>query len=158
MPAVLKTAVPQGTESSNLSASAILYEAYMIPEEHKQAVITAGIQFIRAITESYGSEDGMKLWNSITETLDPSVKGEIFFAIMTGEYQNTIHIHGITTRDNFKKVSAIKELRDLTGVGLIGAKCLIAEVEAGRSIDVKCKPEQRLGAIRMFEWCGLKVQ
>ena len=67
----------------------------MIPEEHKAAIITSGISFLRSITEAYGSDEGMKLWDAIADTLDPSVKGEIFFAILRGEYQDHIILKGV---------------------------------------------------------------
>jgi len=55
----------------------------MIPVEHKEDVIQSGINFMRAITSAYGTDEGIKLWDTIANTLDTDVKGEIFFAMLT---------------------------------------------------------------------------
>jgi hypothetical protein len=45
----------------------------MIPSEHKAEIITTGINFMRAITEAYGSDEGMRLWDTIATTLDSDI-------------------------------------------------------------------------------------
>ena len=65
-----------------------------IPVEHKEAIVGSGLEFMRSITSCYGSEEGMKLWEVIAGTLDPSVKGEIFFAMITGEYNSNLRVSG----------------------------------------------------------------
>ena len=65
----------------------------MIPAEHKAEIIQSGMNFMRAITEVYGTDEGMKLWDTIASTLDPDIKGQIFFAMLTGEYNNIITIN-----------------------------------------------------------------
>ena len=59
-----------------------------LPEEHKTAIISNGLHFMRAITEAYGADKGMELWDTIASTLDPDVKGQIFFAMITGNYND----------------------------------------------------------------------
>ena len=63
-----------------------------IPAEHRHDIIQSGIDFLRSITEAYGSEEGMKLWDNIAGTLDPDVKGSIFFAMITGNHVVFIRI------------------------------------------------------------------
>ena len=64
----------------------------MIPAEHKEDIIQSGINFMRVITEAYGTDEGMKLWDTIATTLDPDVKGQIFFAMLTGDYNGIINV------------------------------------------------------------------
>ena len=92
-----------------------------IPEGHKERIVASGINFMRNITEAYGAEDGMKLWSQIASVLDPDVKGQIFFALLTGESGSRITIRDYE-RNNTNKVSIIKAIRTVTGLGLKEAK------------------------------------
>jgi len=93
----------------------------MIPHEHKEEVIQSGISFLRSITLAFGSETGMELWDTISTTLDPDVKGAIFFAMLTGESGSRITVRDYE-RNNTNKVSIIKAIREVTGLGLKEAK------------------------------------
>ena len=92
-----------------------------IPAGHKERIVTSGINFMRDITEAYGAEDGMKLWGQIASVLDPDVKGQIFFALLTGESGSRVTIRDYE-RTNTNKVSIIKAIRTVTGLGLKEAK------------------------------------
>ncbi len=94
----------------------------MIPEEHKTAIISNGLHFMRAITEAYGSEKGMELWENITSVLDPEVKGQIFFAMITGTYNDRIEIRGVTLTGQNNAVACIKAIRQYSGLGLKESK------------------------------------
>ena len=98
----------------------------MIPEEHKSRVIQDGICLIQSITECYGAETGMELWSKIAEVLDPSVKGEIFFAMLTGQVggKMRVSISAETKLNQYHhyKISMIKVLRTATGMTLKDAK------------------------------------
>ena len=92
----------------------------MIPAEHKETIISAGIEFMRSITECYGNEKGMKLWDDIASTLGNEIKGEIFFAMISGEYTTKLKVSG-TVND---RIASIKAIRAYTGLGLKEAKDL----------------------------------
>ena len=95
----------------------------MIPHEHKDEIISSGISFLRSITLAYGSETGMELWDTIATTLDPDVKGQIFFAMLTGESGNRITIRDYDHASHGgNKVTIIKAIREVTGLGLKDAK------------------------------------
>ena len=89
-------------------------------QEHEAAIISNGLHFLRSITECYGAEKGMELWEQITDVLDPEVKGQIFFAMITGEYNDRITLKGVMGTNN--AVACIKEVRNWTGLGLKEAK------------------------------------
>ena len=76
---------------------------------------------MRSITEAYGAEEGMALWDTIASTLDPDVKGKIFFAMLTGEAGNMITIKDYD-RKLANKVAIIRTVRGITGFGLKDAK------------------------------------
>ena len=96
----------------------------MIPEDHKTAVISNGLHFMRSITEAYGADEGLKLWDTIASTLDPDVKGQIFMAMVTGNYNDRIHLKGLHPYGQENAVACIKAIRewDKRGLGLKEAK------------------------------------
>jgi len=94
----------------------------MIPEEHKTSLITNGLHFMRAITEAYGADKGLELWEQITSVLEPDVKGQIFFAMITGQYNDRILLKGIGAVGSANAVACIKELRTWSGLGLKDSK------------------------------------
>jgi hypothetical protein len=93
-----------------------------IPEDHKTAIITNGLHFMRSITEAYGADKGMELWDTITSALDPDIKGQIFFAMITGTYNDRVHLKGLGDLAVTNGVSCIKEIRTWSGLGLKESK------------------------------------
>jgi len=113
----------------------------MIPAEYKVDVIQSGINFMRSITEAYGTDEGMKLWDNIASVLDPDVKGQIFFAMLTGEYNSIITVSGFQPGSN--RVAMIKSIRTVTGLGLKEAKDLSDTLASGVAIKLECDPKRR---------------
>ena len=111
----------------------------MIPAEFKQDVIQSGINFMRSITEAFGTDEGMKLWDTIADTLDPDIKGQIFFALLTGEYNGVVVLTGSVASAN--KIALIKAVRSVTGMGLKEAKDVCNNLWSGTpqklNIDAK---------------------
>lgn len=112
----------------------------MIPENHNDAVISTGLHFMRAITEAYGTDEGLRLWDTIAGTLDPDVKGQIFFAMITGTHNDTILLSSVYAGADV--VSCIKEIRVWTGYGLKEAKDTLDSVRAKRAVKIKVKPAE----------------
>lgn len=129
----------------------------MIPEENKTDIIQSGINFIRSITEAYGSEEGMKLWETIADTIDPSIKGHIFFAMLTGEYNSIINIHKADVHTN--KVTLIKALRsvDKRRLPLKIAKDMCDSLLCGNTIRVEVEPNTRNSALLQLRLAGFTV-
>jgi len=107
----------------------------MIPEDHKTAVISNGMHFMRSITEAYGAEEGLRLWETIANTLDGDVKGQIFMAMITGNYNDRVLLKGLFPQAQVNAVSCIKAIRewDKRGLGLKEAKDMYDRVAGGRS-------------------------
>jgi hypothetical protein len=128
----------------------------MIPEGHKSNVISSGITFMRSITEAYGSEDGLKLWDAIANTLDPDVKGAIFFALITGDYQGEIIARGFSSpMQNY--VECIKAIRSYTGWGLKEAKEAADLIRDGVKQTLTVSTDKRNEAIMAFRRLGFLV-
>ena len=94
----------------------------MIPEEHKTAIISNGLHFMRSITEAYGADEGLVLWETITNAIDPDIKGQIFFAMITGTYNDRVHLKGLGRMAQNNAVACIREIRMWSGMGLKESK------------------------------------
>lgn len=136
----------------------------MMPEEHKTAIISNGLHFMRSITECYGSEKGMELWEKIADTLDPEVKGQIFFAMITGTYNDKIEIRGVGSAGQNNAVACIKAIRQYSGLGLKEAKDVYDRLRqsaiyegASRPEFIKVKPENYHAALSSLRNAGLTV-
>jgi len=127
----------------------------MIPEGHKAEVISNGLHFIRAITEAYGADEGMRLWDTIASTLDPDLKGEMFFAMIGGQYNNRIRVNGVTPGSN--KIAVIKAIRSVSGLGLKEAKDMSDHIEVGKKVALEVEPTTYANSLRELRAAGLHV-
>lgn len=129
----------------------------MIPAEHKEDIIQSGINFMRSITEAYGTDEGMKLWDAIATTLDPDVKGQIFFAMLTGDYNGVISI--ASAQAGSDRVWRIKAIRSVTkpSLGLKEAKDLSDLLDAGKTIKLNIDPKNRTMALSELRNAGFHV-
>lgn len=128
-----------------------------LPEEHKVSIIASGLRFMRDITEAYGSEEGLALWEKIASVLDPDVKGQIFFAMITGEYNTRITIRG--TQRYADKVTLIKTIRnvDKRGIGFKEAKDMVELAVDGQNQIVEVEPTIYVSAVRELTNSGFIV-
>lgn len=84
-----------------------------------EEVVFDGIRLLESLTRHYGSEKGIEVWEKLGEALGQEVKGQVFFAMLTGESSNRVRIdRGTCTQP----VAAIKAIRAGTGYGLKEAK------------------------------------
>lgn len=129
----------------------------MIPEQYKKDILQNGIVFMRTITEAYGSEEGMKLWDAMASVLDPDIKGEIFFALLTGEYDNVITIN--SCNPNSDRVLRIKTIRNVTvpRLGLKEAKDLSDMLDLGYPIKLNIDTSQRQYCLAELRAAGFNV-
>lgn len=127
----------------------------MIPVEYKQDVIQSGLNFMRSITEAFGTDEGMKLWDTIANTLDPDVKGQIFFALLTGEYNGIVTLTGAMQSAN--RVALIKAVRSVTGMGLKEAKDVCDRLWEGKPQKLNVEPKNRNLALRELRDAGFYV-
>jgi len=113
-----------------------------VSDEHMDAIVSDGISFIRSITTAYGSETGMELWDTIANTLDPDVKGKIFFAMLTGTHEDRVTLSGAVAGSN--KIACIKIIRQYTGMGLTESKQAYEEAgDYGQKVSLKVNPKER---------------
>lgn len=137
----------------------------MMPEEHEAAIISNGLHFIRAITDCYGAEKGMELWEQITSVLDPDVKGKIFFAMLTGAYNDQIKLKSLTLSGQNNAVACIKEIRQWTGMGLKESKDVYDRLRNNhgdpfsslKPETITIKPEEHSKAVSGLRMVGFMI-
>jgi ribosomal protein L7/L12 len=82
-------------------------------------VITDGIRFLQSLTQHYGAERGMEVWEKLGEVMGPEIKGQVFFSMLTGETPTQVRIRAGSCTE---AVAAIKAIRNATKMGLKEAK------------------------------------
>ena len=91
-------------------------------EELPQELIHDGIRFLRTLTEVYGVEEGMQMWNKMGDVIGPNLHGQIFFAMLGGNSGRAINLTASTADRNGNAIPVIKCIRTYTGFGLKEAK------------------------------------
>jgi hypothetical protein len=127
----------------------------MITDEHMDAIVSDGIAFMRSITTAYGSDTGMELWNTIANTLDPDVKGKIFFALLTGTHEDRVTLSGAVAGTN--KIACIKIIRQYTGMGVPESKNAYESAGFGEKVIVKVNSKYRREMIDELRLNGMIV-
>jgi hypothetical protein len=128
----------------------------MVTDEHMDAIVSDGIAFIRSITTAYGSDTGMELWDIIANTLDPDVKGKIFFAMLTGSHEDRVTLSGAVAGSN--KIACIKYIRQYTGMSLTEAKNAYESAgDFGQKVSLKVNPKYRREMIDDLRQNGMVV-
>jgi hypothetical protein len=129
-----------------------------LPESSQSDLIDTGLSFIRAVTDAYGSDTGMQLWDTIASTLDPEIKGQTFFSMLTGANLNNLTLASSTSKSRGQYVEFIKNVRIATGIGLKEAKDICDLVEAGRPQKITLiNPVDRNSVKRNLVNMGVKI-
>ena len=128
----------------------------MIPESERANIVMSSIVFIRAVTKAYGSEEGMELWSRIAEVLDPAIKGEVFKAMITGEFNGIITVSGID-QQRFKKIDFVKLIRsvDKRGLTLKEALNVTNRLEEGLPFGIEVSESNRQDIILQLQSLGV---
>jgi len=125
-----------------------------IDDDSRRRVIEDAIQLMSTITEAFGAEEGLVIWDKVSAAFGESAKADMFFAMVT---QGTDGINRTVRVDSYpadKKVTFIKLIREFTGLGLKEAKDLsegnfpITFRVKGNEIR-KCRDELRSHGIRL---------
>lgn len=85
-------------------------------------LISDGIQFVKSLTDYYGPEKGMEVWNAMGESMGQTVHRKVFMAMLMGQSTMTVRFMAGDVRNRGNFVAAIKCVRTYTGFGLKEAK------------------------------------
>lgn len=56
--------------------------------DERDQLIQSSVTFMQTVSEIYGPEKGMELWTTIADTIDTNLKGEVFMAMLSGQYRS----------------------------------------------------------------------
>lgn len=109
------------------------------PESQMGFLEEASAYFLRAIKQHYTRDTAVEVMEALTPILGKDWKGMVIFGIMSNKYQGirSIRIQRTLTQQLVKKINAIKEVRGLSGLGLIEAKNLVEQAyDAAQTITI----------------------
>lgn len=118
----------------------------MLSTDQKAELVSASIAFMQTVAELYGAEKGQELWTAIADTIDPDLKGEVFMAMLTGNYrQDKVHVRNPFLGPIGNKVALIKCIRnyDRRGLSLKDAKDIADRLDTGGLEILEVRPEIR---------------
>lgn len=118
----------------------------MLTTDQKEELVSGSIAFMQVVSEIYGAEKGQDLWATIADTIDPDLKGEVFMAMLTGNYrQDKIHVRNPFLGPISDKVALIKCIRnyDRRNLGLKEAKDIADRLDTGGREILEVRPEIR---------------
>lgn len=118
-------------------------------------VVRSARNFIQSLCETYGTEKGLAVWDYIRKGLGDEIAGDIFLGMLTNSGEVTVSTLGR------EFISAIKEVRSLTGWSLKEAKdfCDSVRDSGPRRIDVTGYTHDRVDVfVRNMKNLGCTVE
>ena len=129
-----------------------------LSEQQSDAIIGSGLELMKAITEAFGPEDGLKTWEVFAETMGNDFKHAIFMAMLTGKSAGFVSIFGdkhmIT---NVNKIETIKVIRSATGWGLKESKDFVDDLFLGTIKNLKVKFGSRSPLLQDLAKLGIRA-
>ena len=105
-----------------------------LADKQKNELLRKSHDLMISITEIWGAERGMELWESIADSLGPEIKGDLFFAMITGKGIGPVHLISINSA---RCVDIIRLIRAQTGLGLKEAKDIYDHVRDKGPADIE---------------------
>lgn len=107
-------------------------------------VVSDAILFLRSLTDHYGPDRGMDVWNAMGEAMGKELKGKVFFSMLTnnapGRVKFSIDAAPTASAPSSympNAVSCIKAIRAAAGVGLKEAKDHY-DASKTRTVQIDC--------------------
>lgn len=128
-----------------------------VDAEATNAVVRDCLTLLRTITDVHGSEEGMKLWDTIADTLGPAIKGKVFFAMITGNHGDSVTL--VDRMDYSNNVECIKLIRQYTGLGLRESKQAYEKAgDRGATVTLTVDSKDRTNMISALRQYGMVVR
>lgn len=87
-----------------------------------EQLISDGLQFVKSLTDYYGPEKGMEVWNSFGDVMGKTIQHKVFMEMLMGKSFMTITFAAGNANNGGNAVPVIKCIRQYTGYGLKEAK------------------------------------
>lgn len=129
----------------------------MIKEAYKDELIQSAIQFMRSIVNAYGTDEGMKLYETICGTLDKDISQKVFMAMITGEYNYQIICNGFSRESDVVRMIKMIRTVDRRRLTLVEAKDMMDELRNFNPIKIEVDPNKRSEYIQDLRSVGFFV-
>jgi ribosomal protein L7/L12 len=93
------------------------------PDQLYTQLIEDSIRFMKTISEYYGVDQGMGVWQKISEHMGDDIKADIFMTMLQGDGHDSITLFRYQNT-SVSAIAVIKLIRSATGCGLKEAKDL----------------------------------
>lgn len=103
-------------------------------------LIHDGIRFLRTMTEFYGMDEGMAIWDKMGDAIPANLRGQIFMAMLCGTTGKHINISAGRAGATGNAIAIIRCIRENTRLGLKEAKDIWDESRM-RTVSVVCDPK-----------------
>ena len=133
----------------------------MLDKKHKQRVIESAVIFMRAINEAYGYGIGSNLYDTIVSTLDPEIKGEVFFALLTNPHvgKGRIVLKSFNCPGaSLDRIGVIREIRRASGIGVKEGMDAIKQVETGQPYIFNVEPNKYIEVYDILVFLGCVLE
>lgn len=113
------------------------------PEENMALLDEASAYFLRSIKQHYTRDTAVEVMDALAPILGKDWKGRVIFGIMANKHTGVRRIQLTCNAGpaNSNKITAIKEVRYLSGMGLMEAKTAVEAAErAPSSFSIGNKP------------------
>jgi hypothetical protein len=130
----------------------------------------ASAAFLRAIKQHYTRDTAVDAMEALVPVLGKDWKARLILGIVSNKYPNVRHLRiRIDPHNNsYQKINAIKELRAVTGMGLVDAKHAV-ESAVGNWVDITLpvKPEgteqsswqtKIMSSVNYLRQCGVNAE
>ena len=127
-------------------------------KDERSQLIYDSINFMQSIVRNYGQEKGMLAWETISDTLDPELKGEIFVAMLIGDFSGRITVSRLV--DGSNAVACIKAIRSVDNrrLGLKEAKDMYdALLYQNKSVQIEVQSKDRSRAVQELRSAGFVI-
>ena len=122
-----------------------------LPGELRNSLICASMDFLRALAECSSPEAADAAWNTIADTVHPSLKHDLLMRMLSGGAQQSV----ILTDCGANFINCIKTIRQYTSMGLKDAKDLCDRVRGGAPQRIRLDNwRQRRACLADFQAAG----
>ena len=118
-------------------------------------LVDDSIRFMQSMTDYYGVDQGMEVWQKISEHMGDDVKADIFLSLIQGDRPDAITLYRTSTVDKPNAISVIKLIRTATGCGLKEAKDLWEATERDQIRVTNVPRNKRADFVREFRSIGM---
>jgi hypothetical protein len=95
----------------------------------EELLLRDAMNFYVSITEVYGAEKGIEMFTDLCRNVCPELGQRVFFKMLEGNSRGRVTVRGLA--DPHDRVGCVREIRRLTGCGIIEAMDQLKQLAQG---------------------------